>query len=151
MSIVETQTETERWIHYHDGGIPGRRRVLTGNAAKKTFSEVPKIDFQRLYSENIEDREDLAREVGAACRDVGFFYAVNHGIDEELLSDTFEALQKFFALPTEIKMETHNQRSEKFRGYEGFLEGKLDPSTRGGTPSTFPILPPHYTPFTPLN
>jgi hypothetical protein len=127
-----TQTETAAWVHYHDGGKPGRRQILTGTAARETFNEVPKIDFQRIYSDNLEDRKALAKEVGAACRDIGFFYAVNHGVEEDMLQNTFEALKKYFALPTEVKMETHNQKTEKFRGYEAFLEGKLDPSTRGG-------------------
>jgi hypothetical protein len=140
MSATETQTETETWVNYHDGGIPGRRRVLTGKAATQTFNEVPKIDFQRIYSEKLEDRKELAKEVGAACRDIGFFYAVNHGVEEELLADTFEALKKYFALPKNVKMETHNQKSAKFRGYEGYLEGKLDPSTRGGNRHSFYIF-----------
>jgi len=105
---------------------------LKGKAAKETFIEVPKIDFQRIYSDKLEDRKELAKEVGDACRSVGFFYAVNHGVDGEMLSDTFQAMEKFFALPNEVKMEIHNQKTEKFRGYEAFLEGKLDPSTRGG-------------------
>ena len=134
MSTTETQTQTQTWVNYHDGGVPGRRRVLTGTAAKQTFNSLPRIDFRRIYSDNLSDRKELAKEVGAACRDVGFFYAVNHGVDEEMLNDTFEALKRYFSLPTEVKMETHNQKTEKFRGYEAFLEGKLDPSTRGGKP-----------------
>ncbi|KAH4908280.1 hypothetical protein HBI80_055440 [Parastagonospora nodorum] len=131
MSATQTETVTESWVHYHDGGVPGRRRVLKGKAAKETFNEVPKIDFQRIYSDKLEDRKELAKEVGNACRSVGFFYAVNHGVDEEMLSDTFKAMENFFGLPKEVKMEIHNQKTEKFRGYEAFLEGKLDPSTRG--------------------
>lgn len=134
-TTTTTETCTDSWVHYHDGGVPGRRPVLKGTAAKETFTQVPKIDFQRIYSDNLEDRKELAKEVGAACRDVGFFYAVNHGVDETMLQDTFSALEKYFALPTAIKMETHNQKTEKFRGYEAFLEGKLDPSTRGGKPT----------------
>jgi isopenicillin N synthase-like dioxygenase len=127
-----TETETGTFVHYHDGGVPGRRPVLKGTAAKSTFNALPKIDFRRIYSNNLEDRKELAKEVGTACRDVGFFYAVNHGVDEQILEDTFDALKRYFALPTEVKMETHNQKTKKFRGYEAFLEGKLDPSTRGG-------------------
>jgi len=116
MSETTTSTE-ESWVHYHDGGIPGRRRVLTGVAAKPTFDKVPKIDFRRIYSDSLSDRQELAKEVGAACRDVGFFYAVNHGVDESLLNDTFQALKTFFDLPEEVKMEVHNQKTAKFRGY----------------------------------
>ncbi|KAJ8116459.1 hypothetical protein OPT61_g2113 [Boeremia exigua] len=127
-----TITAEDTWVHYHDGGIPGRRRILTGAATKATFNELPKIDFRHIYSNELSDRQQLAREVGDACRNVGFFYAVNHGVDERLLEDTFEASKRFFDLPTEIKMEVHNQKTSKFRGYEAFLEGKLDPNTRGG-------------------
>jgi isopenicillin N synthase-like dioxygenase len=115
MSTTTTEAR-EEWVHYHDGGIPGRRQVLTGPAAKPTFNKLPWIDFERIYSDELSDRQELAKEVGAACRDVGFFYAVNHGVDEALLDDTLEALRRYFALPTEVKMETHNQKTEKFRG-----------------------------------
>jgi hypothetical protein len=128
------QAEPVQFVHYHDGGVPGKRRVLTGKAAKKTFTELPKIDMRRLFSEDLEQRKELAREVGAACRDIGFFYAVNHGVSQQVLDETFDAVKRFFALDEKIKMECHNQKSEKFRGYEAFLEGKLDPSTRGGEP-----------------
>lgn len=115
MSTTTTATETA-WVHYHDGGIPGRRQVLTGAAAKPTFSELPRIDFQRIHSDDLGDRQQLAKEVGAACRDIGFFYAVNHGVDESLLEETFKASRQFFSLPTEVKMEVHNQKTSKFRG-----------------------------------
>ena len=90
---------------------------MTGITAKPTFNELPRIDFKRIYSDKLSDRQELAKEVGAACRDVGFFYAVNHGVEESLLDETFDALKKFFDLPTEIKMEVHNQKTPKFRGF----------------------------------
>lgn len=124
MSTTATAPE-ETWVHYHDGGIPGRRRVLTGSAAKPTFSELPRIDFRRIYSDKLSERQDLAKEVGAACRDIGFFYAVNHGVDESLLDDTFDALKRFFDLPTEVKMEVHNQKVSKFRGYVQYDEYRV--------------------------
>lgn len=89
---------------------------MTGGAAKTTFSELPKIDFQCMSSNNPLDRQTLAKEVGAACRDVGFFYAINHGIDDTVLDDTFDAMKRFFDLPEMIKMQVHNQKSPKFRG-----------------------------------
>ncbi|KAH7117602.1 hypothetical protein B0J11DRAFT_552409 [Dendryphion nanum] len=134
MSSTATVTEEStpiQYVHYHDGGVPGKRRILTGKDAKPAFSALPRIDFQRIYSDDLNDRKELAAEVGAACRDVGFFYAVNHGVDQEVLDTTFNAVKKYFDLPTDVKMESHNQKTEKFRGYEAFLEGKLDPNTRG--------------------
>lgn len=98
---------------------------MTGSAAKPTFSELPRIDFRRIYSDKLSERQDLAKEVGAACRDIGFFYAVNHGVDESLLDDTFDALKRFFDLPTEVKMEVHNQKVSKFRGYVQYDEYRV--------------------------
>jgi hypothetical protein len=138
-----SKPEEEKYVHYHDGGVFGKRRILTGAAAKPTFTELPRINMQRLFSEDVKERQELAKEVGAACRDVGFFIAENHGVEEKVLDGTFDALKKFFDLPTEVKMETHNQKSSKFRGYEGFLEGKLDPSTRGGM-SMFLLSSPYF-------
>ncbi|KAF2786651.1 2OG-Fe(II) oxygenase [Melanomma pulvis-pyrius CBS 109.77] len=127
----ESKVEADAYVHYHDGGVPGKRRILTGADARPTFTELPRIDMRRMFSSSLADRQELAGEIGAACRDVGFFFAVNHGVDDAVLDSTFEAMEKFFDLPTEVKMETHNKKSAKFRGYEAFLEGRLDPSTRG--------------------
>jgi hypothetical protein len=140
----DSKSEEDVYVHYHDGGVFGKRRVLTGSAAKPTFTELPRIDMRRLFSDDLKDRQELAKEVGAACREVGFFIAENHGVEEKVLDGTFEALKKFFDLPKEVKMETHNQKSSKFRGYEGFLEGKLDPSTRGGM-SIFQLPSSHFS------
>ena len=45
----------------------------------------------------------IAAEVGAACRNVGFFYVVNHGVEQELIAKTFGQSRDFFALPTADK------------------------------------------------
>lgn len=115
MSTITTNEEA--WVRYHDGGVPGRRQILIGAAAKTTFNKLPKIDVRRIYSDSVSDRQSVAKEVGEACRDVGFFYAVNHGVDEGLLDDTFGAMKRFFDLPKAVKMEVHNQKNPKFRGY----------------------------------
>jgi hypothetical protein len=142
-TITKTDTTPIQYVQYHDGGVFGKRPVLTGKAARPTFNELPRIDMRRLFSDKLEDRKQLAAELGAACRDVGFFYAVNHGVDETLLDETFDAAKRYFNLPVDVKMECHNQKTKKFRGYEAFLEGKLDPSTRGGMSirarNTFPL------------
>ena len=44
----------------------------------------------------------IAAEVGAACRDVGFFYVVNHGVAPELIAKAFAQSHDFFALPVAV-------------------------------------------------
>lgn len=121
-----------QYVHYHDGGVPGCRPILTGANAKVTFNEIPMIDMQRMFSSSLKDRKALAAEVGKACREVGFFYALNHDIPEEVIKSTFDAVAKFFALPEDVKMEAYIRKSSKYRGYEPLLDIRLDPSTRGG-------------------
>ena len=61
-----------------------------------------------------------------ACVDVGFFYVINHGVDVNLLDETFEQSKRFFALPIEEKMKVIHD--ENHRGYTPFQEQLLDPA-----------------------
>jgi isopenicillin N synthase-like dioxygenase len=62
---------------------------------------LPVIDVGGL----VAGREDLeaARAIDAACRDLGFFYAVGHGVDPEALRRLDRAGRALFALPTAAK------------------------------------------------
>lgn len=119
------------YVYYHEGGAPGRRPILTGADAKPTFTELPRIDLGRLYSTEPADRRALASEIDVAFRDVGFFYATNHGVDTVVVDDMFAAMRRYFALPLDVKMEAHSRGNRKFRGYEPLFSTKLDPTTRG--------------------
>ncbi|KAE8662675.1 hypothetical protein F3Y22_tig00113156pilonHSYRG00039 [Hibiscus syriacus] len=63
--------------------------------------------------------------VSQACLDLGFFYLVNHGVEEELIKKVFEHSKKFFALPLEEKV---NFAVNNHRGYTGLYDEKLDTS-----------------------
>ncbi|XVE57612.1 hypothetical protein DITRI_Ditri04bG0104300 [Diplodiscus trichospermus] len=86
------------------------------------MSEAPKIPVVDLSS---EDRLSTANSIRQACLDHGFFYLVNHGVQEELLKNVFEQSKKFFSLPVEekIKLAVKNNR-----GYKGMYDEKLDTS-----------------------
>ena len=64
---------------------------------------------------------DASRAAGAmadACRDLGFFYATDHGIDAETLAALDAASRRFFALPEARKMEIAMARGGRaWRGY----------------------------------
>jgi len=62
----------------------------------------------------------LAGEIGAACRDVGFFYVVNHGIPREVIEGAFRESQLFFALPEAEKLKLDKEIIGGGRGYWGF-------------------------------
>ena len=72
----------------------------------------------------------IAAEVGAACRDVGFFCVVNHGVDPELIAKAFAQSRKFFALPVADKRTLAIETVGGNRGYSGLLHEALDPAQR---------------------
>lgn len=47
--------------------------------------------------------DDVARDVGLACRAHGFFYVAGHGVDEPLAQRLDALGRRFFALPDELK------------------------------------------------
>ncbi len=70
----------------------------------------------------------IAEEVGAACRDVGFFYVVNHEVDKELIAKAFAQSGDFFALPVADKRKLAIETIGGNRGYSGLLHEALDPA-----------------------
>jgi isopenicillin N synthase-like dioxygenase len=70
----------------------------------------------------------IAADVGAACRDVGFFYVVNHGVDKELIVEAFMQSHRFFALPLADKRKLAIETVGGNRGYSGLLHEALDPA-----------------------
>eukprot|EP00041_Stephanoeca_diplocostata_P041605 m.8422 g.8422 ORF g.8422 m.8422 type:complete len:360 (+) comp6354_c0_seq2:419-1498(+) len=54
---------------------------------------------------------EIASMIGDACRDVGFFYIRDHGVDEELVNALFRDSQRFFAQPKEEKEKIRMENS----------------------------------------
>lgn len=97
-----------------------------------SFTSIPTIDLAEIDSPILEVRKSIAKSIYDACHTCGFFYIKNHGIPEDVISETFALLHRFFALELETKMEAHVQKNPAIRGYEPMLETRLDPTTKGG-------------------
>ncbi len=79
---------------------------------------LPVVDIAPLVRGDAEGTARVAREIAAACRDSGFFYAVGHGVAPELMDAVMVASREFFALPLAQRMEiamAHGGRA--WRGY----------------------------------
>jgi isopenicillin N synthase-like dioxygenase len=64
------------------------------------------IDMEPLFDAKATTaRRHVADAIEAACRTTGFFYVTGHRIPEEILQLLDAASRRFFALPTEDKME----------------------------------------------
>ena len=85
---------------------------------------LPIIDVSGLNDEAALPR--LAAEIGAACRDVGFFYVVNHSVPKDLVRSAFAESRRFFALPLAEKRKIAMEVVGGNRGYSGLLREVLD-------------------------
>jgi isopenicillin N synthase-like dioxygenase len=60
----------------------------------------------------------VAGQIGAACRERGFFYITGHGVPADLLAELADASAEFFALPLADKLEIGMERGGRaWRGY----------------------------------
>lgn len=81
---------------------------------------IPLIDVASLTLGG-EITPRLIMEIDTACREVGFFTVVNHGVDDTLISTVFSQIESFFDLPTQAKEQIEIHKSPYMRGY--FSEG----------------------------
>jgi isopenicillin N synthase-like dioxygenase len=89
-------------------------------------TSIPIIDLKRTFAPDSEVRADAAAAIHRACRETGFFYVANHGIEDDLVSAQFAAAKQFFDLPLETKMRIHMKLSPTTAGYEPFGGQTLD-------------------------
>lgn len=79
------------------------------------MSELPVIDIGPYLEGREAALEPLARELRAACEDVGFYHIVNHGIPQSLIDNAFTQAARFHALPMAEKMRI--RQGEHYAGY----------------------------------
>jgi isopenicillin N synthase-like dioxygenase len=88
-------------------------------------SIVPIIDIQPFFNGNESDKQAVAAELDKACCDTGFFALTGHGIDENVIIRTRQAVVNFFALPLEEKLRVERPPEKVSRGYNRFMDRSL--------------------------
>ena len=66
--------------------------------------QIPVIDYGPYFADTPRALERVAAEVAHACENIGFFYALNHGVPDELIDRAFAASRRFHAMPLEQKL-----------------------------------------------
>lgn len=86
------------------------------------------------------DRIGTAQSIRQACMEFGFFYLINHGVEQSLVGEVFERSREFFSLSEAEKMKLLHKRH---RGYSPLYDEKLDPSviSKGDSKESFYIGP----------
>ena len=62
-------------------------------------ASIPVIDIGALYGNDDAAKKAVAAKIGAACNDIGFFYAVGHNVTVETIDTAVAQADKFFHLP----------------------------------------------------
>ena len=65
---------------------------------------IPVIDYGPYFAGEKDALERVAAEVADACENIGFFYALNHGVPEGVIERAFAAWRRFHALPPAEKL-----------------------------------------------
>jgi isopenicillin N synthase-like dioxygenase len=128
-------------------------------------ASIPVVDIGGLYSSDPAARKEAAARLGAACDDIGFFYAVNHNVPVETIDRAVAMADRFFALPDaerlKIKANSNNRgyrdvwdsvhRNGKTNAKDSFDLGfpvtADDPDVKAGTPFYAPNLWPEMPGF----
>ncbi len=65
---------------------------------------IPVIDYGPYFAGEPGALEALVEQVRHACENVGFLYALNHGVPEAVIDRAFAASRRFHAMPLEQKL-----------------------------------------------
>jgi isopenicillin N synthase-like dioxygenase len=101
--------------------------------ARVPLDEIPVVDFAPFLHGTAEERKAVARKIGEACRNIGFFYLRNHGVPGVLVERVFTEARRFFDLPPERKREIAIEKSPCHRGYFALGGENLDPKQQTET------------------
>ena len=66
---------------------------------------IPVIDYGPYFAGEKGALERVAAEVRRACAEIGFFYALNHGVPDQVVERAFAASRRFHALPLADKLK----------------------------------------------
>jgi isopenicillin N synthase-like dioxygenase len=104
-------------------------------------SALPIIDIGGLSSSSWTKRKAVAERLRAACLDNGFFYIVNHGVSEQLITSLFDETRRFFDSPAVVKSAVDKRLSFCQRGFEPMRAQTLEPGSPPDLKESFYIGP----------
>lgn len=96
------------------------------------MSELPVVDLEPLTAEGgagspVPGAVAVADDLDLACREIGFFAVVGHGIDRSLADHLLAAARAFFDLPHDRKDRVAIARSDNHTGWSPIAAERLQP------------------------
>ncbi len=95
---------------------------------------VPTIDIAPFVAGGEAGRDAVARAVGRACEETGFFAITGHGVAEQAIEELRAEAVGFFALPDERKRRVERPADRISRGWNALCDRSLAYSLGQETP-----------------
>ena len=108
----------------NSGGVPGPNDTQTTDMSMSAPS-IPVIDLAPYFKGTAKGKRQVAAAVDRACREIGFFTIVGHGVPPQLIDQVRESGAAFFALPLDEKRKVRRPAEEVSRGYNAFGDQAL--------------------------
>lgn len=92
---------------------------------------IPSVDLSDFLSDDPSRQQKFVEQLGAAYEDIGFVAVCNHGIDNDLIHQLYDRIQRFFALSEVTKKNYHIADIGGQRGYTPFGQEHAKGKTAG--------------------
>jgi isopenicillin N synthase-like dioxygenase len=81
------------------------------------MAKVPVIDLAAARGGGVAERRRVAQAIDDACRKIGFFAIVGHGVPDDFVDDLRQRAHAFFELPVDDKLAARHPVEGMNRGY----------------------------------
>ncbi|KAI9006363.1 hypothetical protein DFJ74DRAFT_690574 [Hyaloraphidium curvatum] len=90
---------------------------MDANRVSSESHRIPVLSLSHLTSPDPAVRERFIRDYRDALLDLGFFYLKDHGVPPAVVSATFDAARRFFALPESVKRTVEMVNAPNYVGW----------------------------------
>lgn len=81
------------------------------------YDEVPSLDLADFTNGSPQQKDEFVKALGLAYTNIGFVSIKNHGLSDELTQNLYQAVEKFFQLPDDVKKQYEKTALAGQRGY----------------------------------
>ncbi|WP_421763928.1 isopenicillin N synthase family dioxygenase [Ekhidna sp.] len=85
--------------------------------AEILYDKVPSLDLADFSAGSADQKKAFVSTLGEAYTNIGFVSIKNHGLSDELTKNLYDAVEKFFRLPDDVKKKYEKTELAGQRGY----------------------------------
>jgi isopenicillin N synthase-like dioxygenase len=92
---------------------------------------IPSVDLAQFINGNAEEKQQFVNTLGQAYEEIGFVAVKNSLISDDTISQLYQVVQDFFALPSDVKANYEKLELAGQRGYTSFGKEHAKDSNAG--------------------